>query len=67
MKINRKNLKILRDYVKKNVTQEMFSMANFRNRADSAELLGKENYFTDCGTTGCLLGWLPHLGGSEKN
>ena len=63
--INRKNLTILRDYVKNNVSDKQFNMKQFRIKQGSGatgfwDYSSNKEYFNTCGTIGCALGWLPH-------
>ena len=61
-KINRKNLKILRDYIANKVSDKQFNMEKFRMHHRNIDITdgSKEKYFNTCGTVGCALGWLPH-------
>lgn len=64
MKVNIKNLKILRRELPKIITQKEFDMSFFRregriSRIEIDEILEKPK----CGTVGCMLGWSPTIKG----
>ena len=60
--MNIENLIKLRDYVYNNVTSEMFDMYLYRYELGEPlhTTQTKEEYFKNCGTVGCLLGYIIH-------
>ena len=63
-KLTIKNLRLLRDYIDTQVTDEQFDMKYFRTNDKKNK--GLEYYSKDnCGTVGCALGWAPLVKGLE--
>ena len=58
--MNEENLIRLREYVATEVTPEMFDMGAYRNTVKVSAAGDKAQYFTMCGTVGCLAGYILH-------
>jgi len=63
--INVTNLKKLRNYLEKYVTQDKFDMGDFRSKTLDVDTSCSFTTKNICGTIGCALGWAPFVKGLE--
>jgi len=63
--INVTNLKKLRNYLEKHVTQDKFDMESFRRKNLDENTVCDFTTKNKCGTIGCALGWAPFVKGLE--